>query len=355
MTRKTDRKLPARAAAKASAAAAEAAAQAAVSRPTRGLLSAVAAFVVVFSAAGYAVFGNHDGWNVAPGDTAPAVQADAGHDRAQFEAMAARLAERLRTQPDDADGWSILARTYMVLEKFADAVPAYKRVAELRPDDADTYADWADAQAMLNGRRLAGEPERLVQQALKVDPDHLKALALAGTIAFERNDYAAALAHWERAQRRAGPDSEMGQRLEGAIADARQRSGIVAPAPGPKPAAAPPAAGAVSGEVTLADALKQGASPDDTVYVFARANDGSKIPLALVRKRVRDLPLRFTLDDAVAMNPAVPLSSAKTVVVGARVTKSGNAMPQPGDLQGFSGPVKVGQANVRIEIGETVR
>jgi cytochrome c-type biogenesis protein CcmH len=147
----------------------------------------------------------------------------------------------------------------------------------------------------------------------------------------------------------------MGQRLEGAIADARQRSGIVAPAPGPKPAAAPPAAGAVSGEVTLADALKQGASPDDTVYVFARANDGSKIPLALVRKRVRDLPLRFTLDDAVAMNPAVPLSSAKTVVVGARVTKSGNAMPQPGDLQGFSGPVKVGQANVRIEIGETVR
>jgi cytochrome c-type biogenesis protein CcmH len=110
----------------------------------------------------------------------------------------------------------------------------------------------------------------------------------------------------------------------------------------------------VSGEVTLADALKAGASPDDMVYIFARPAD-SKMPLALVRKQVRDLPYRFTLDDSTAMNPALPLSSAKTVIVGARVTKTGQAVPQPGDLQGFSRPVTLGQANVKVEIAETIR
>jgi cytochrome c-type biogenesis protein CcmH len=225
-------------------------------------------------------------------------------------------------------------------------------VAQLRPNDADAYADWADAQAMLNGRKLEGEPEALVKRALQADPDHVKALALAGTIAYERGDFAGALAHWERAQRRAGPDSEMGQRLEGAIADARQRSG--APAPAPAPAAAP-ATAAVSGEVTLSDALKQGASPDDTVYIFARPSDGSRMPLALVRKQVRDLPFRFRLDDSVAMNPAMPLSAVKSVIVGARVTKTGNATPQPGDLEGYSQPVQLGQAGVKVEIASTVR
>lgn len=330
-------------------------------RPSGRLWAAVAAFVVVFTGAGYGLLGNHDGWNVAPGQ--PAAQADPTHDAAQFAAMADKLAQRLAQKPDDADGWHILAKTYMVMQRFADAVPAFKRVAELRPNDADAYADWADAQAMLNGRNLAGEPEALIRKALQADPDHVKALALAGTIAYERSDFAGALAHWERAQRRAGPDSEMGQRLEGAIADARQRGGLPAPvaqatpatpataAPGVAPAST---AGAVAGEVTLADALKQGASPDDTVYVFARPSDGSRVPLALLRKQVRDLPLRFRLDDTVAMNPAVPLSSAKTVIVGARISKSGNATPQAGDLEGYSQPVQVGQANVKVEI-RTVR
>jgi cytochrome c-type biogenesis protein CcmH len=144
----------------------------------------------------------------------------------------------------------------------------------------------------------------------------------------------------------------MGQRLEGAIADARQRSGAPAPAPAPAVAAA---SAAVSGEVTLSDALKQGASPDDTVYIFARPSEGSRMPLALVRKQVRDLPFRFRLDDTVAMNPAVPLSSVQSVIVGARVTKTGNATPQPGDLEGYSAPVRLGQAGVKVEIASTVR
>jgi cytochrome c-type biogenesis protein CcmH len=320
--------------------------------PTR-LWVAVTAFVVVFAGAGYGVLGNHDGWRVSPGQ--PAVHADAAADAAQFAAMADKLAQRLAQQPDDADGWHILGKTYMVMQRYADAVPAFKRVAELRPGSADAYADWADAQAMLSGRNLAGEPEALIRKALQADPDHLKALALAGTVAYERGDFAAALAHWERARHRAGAQSEMGLRLEGAIADARQRTGQ--PTPAAAAASTPPAAAAaaaVTGEVTLADALKQGAAPDDTVYVFARPNDGSRMPLALVRKQVRDLPLRFRLDDSVAMNPAVPLSSAKTVIVGARISKSGNATPQPGDLEGYSLPVAVGQANVKVEI-RTVR
>jgi cytochrome c-type biogenesis protein CcmH len=314
-------------------------------RPSRLLRAGVSAFVIVFAAAGYAAFGNLEGWKAGPG----AAQQQAGHDQVQFEAMAGKLAARLKERPDDADGWSLLARTYMATARFNDAVAAYRKLSELRPKDADVFADWADAQAMANGRKLDGEPEALIRKALQANPEHVKALALAGTVAYERGDLAGALAHWERAVRNAEPGSEMAQRLQGAVAEVRERTGQP---PAPQKAAAP--GGSVSGEVTLSDALRAGAAPDDVVYIFARPAD-SKMPLALVRKQVRDLPYRFTLDDSTAMNPALPLSSVKTVVVGARVTKTGQAVPQPGDLQGFSRPVTLGQANVKVEIGETVR
>jgi cytochrome c-type biogenesis protein CcmH len=97
------------------------------------------------------------------------------------------------------------------------------------------------------------------------------------------------------------------------------------------------------------------AKPEDTVFVFARPAEGARMPLAILRKQVKDLPLQFTLDDSMAMSPANALSGASKVVVGARVSKSGNAMPQPGDLSGQSAPVSVGASGLQIEIREAVK
>jgi cytochrome c-type biogenesis protein CcmH len=199
---------------------------------------------------------------------------------------------------------------------------------------------------------LTGEPEALIARALAADPKNLKALALAGTIAFERGNYALAVKHWEGAIASAGGEGELAANLRSGIAEARQRGGLAEPAAAAAPAAA--ASVSVSGRVTIAKALAAQAAPGDTLFVFARPAEGSRMPLALLRAQVKDLPLDFSLDDRLAMNPAARLSSAKQVVIGARISKSGQAMPQPGDLQGFSAPVAVGSKGVAVQISETV-
>jgi cytochrome c-type biogenesis protein CcmH len=329
-------------------------------RPSRGLLMLVSAFVLVVAVAGYARYGQPGAWRGAPTDAA---QAD---PQAQIAAMVGTLEERLKAQPDDATGWSMLGRSYSVLGRYAESVEAFKRVIALQPNDAQAHADQADALAMASGRQLAGEPARLIARALELDPKNLKALALAGTIAFERADYATAVRHWEGAIAAAEPGSELARNLRGGVDEARSR-GSLAPAAGASaaaPAAAPiagpasavaPGDARVSGSVTLAPALLANAVPGDTVFVFARAVDGRRAPLAILRKQVKDLPFDFTLDDSLAMSPAMRLSSAQQVVIGARISKSGNAVAQAGDLQGLSAPVPVGARGVKVEIGEVLK
>ncbi|EHR71371.1 cytochrome c biogenesis factor [Burkholderiales bacterium JOSHI_001] len=347
-------------------------------RPSGALVAGIVMFVLVFGAAGYAWLGNHDGWNTAPGVVAKAeggAPPGASHsmDQGQIAAMAEQLAERLKAKPDDAEGWLMLGRSYTVLGRFPEAAPAYKKVLELRPKDAQAHADYADALGMVNGRRLDGEPSELIAKALNLDPDNLKALALAGTIAFQKSDFATAVKHWERAIGKAEPNSELGQNLKNGVAEARQRGGLpggaalppataqsamppAAAAPGGNaPPAADAAAAAITGRITLAAGLKDKAGPEDTVFIFARNAQGPKMPLAILRKQVKDLPADFTLDDSLAMSPAARLSGANAVVVGARVSKSGNAMPQPGDLQGLSAVVKPGAKGLQIEIAEAVQ
>jgi len=253
----------------------------------------------------------------------------------------------------------MLSRSYAVLGQFDKAVTAYQRVVKLRPDDAQVHADYADALAMANGRKLDGEPERLLKRALALDPDNAKALSLAGTLAFDRGDAATAARHWERALQRIEPGSELAQQLQGALADARQRAGLPAklaeaPAQARAEAAVPAQPAAVGAalrvRVSLAPELAAKAAPDDTLFVFARASQGPKAPLAIQRRQVKDLPLELTLDDSMAMNPALKLSSVEQVVVGARISKSGNAMPQPGDMQALSPALKVGGAAVELQI-----
>jgi cytochrome c-type biogenesis protein CcmH len=344
-------------------------------RPSRRLVASVAAFVGVVAVAGYLVTGSPallGGGTAAVPEHGTAAAAQGGASGAgaagvqELAAMVDKLAERMKGRPDDAEGWTMLARSYTVLGRFPEALPAYKRAVELRPDNAGLLADYADAVAAT--RRTVNNPESLalVGRALALDPTHPKALALAGTADYDRGDYAAAIAKWQALQDRVAPESDFGRQIAASIADAQAKVGGAAPppttgspavpAPAPPTATAPPlgAAPGVSGTVTLDPKLAAQAGPGDTVFVYARAAGGSRMPLAIQKARVADLPLRFRLDDSMAMAPGMTISSAKQVVVSARVSKSGQATPSAGDLSGETAPVAPGTNDVAVRIDRVV-
>jgi cytochrome c-type biogenesis protein CcmH len=258
---------------------------------------------------------------------------------AQLDTMIGRLAARLRENPDDPEGWKLLGRAYGALGRFDQAADAYAKAAARAPRDAQLLVDFADALAMARGQRFEGEPEKLIQRALEIEPNNLKGLALAGSVAFERKDYAQAAAYWQRMLPLVPAESQDARMIQQNVREARQLAGD---------------AQALQGTVSLSPQLAGRAAADDTVFVFARAADGPPMPLAVARTRVRDLPYRFRLDDSMAMTPAMKLSSFPRVVVGARVSKSGNAAPQPGDLQGASAPVANDAGSVNVVIDRVV-
>ena len=304
----------------------------------------------------------------------------------QMAAMVETLAARMRANPDDPNGWLLLARSYTALGRFREAAQAYAEAAQRIPEDAQLYADWADALAMAQGRTLAGEPTQLIERALKVDPRNRKALALDATVKLERGDLAGALAQWRTLRTLVPEGTEEAQRVDAVITEVEERQAQAggAPAsgraasttsrpsvgasagtdmkpsvgaatsPGPKPSVGASTGGAVSGRVELAPALKGKLAAGDTLFVFARAANGPRMPLAVLRVPAAELPRAFTLDDTMAMSPAMKLSAAGEVVIEARVSKSGTAAAQPGDLRGTSGIVQPGTANIRIVIGDVV-
>lgn len=326
------------------------------------LLATVAAGIVLIAAGGYWWKGSpmQTDANVAGAAPTAAVEGTTGTPHAtnfdQIAAMTDRLAARMKEQPQDAEGWAMLARSYSVLGRHPEALKAYGRAVALRKDDATLLADYADSLAVKNNHHLAGEPMKQVELALKLEPRNLKALSLAGTNAFDRKDYAGAVQYWEKVVQFGPADNSIVQQVQPSLAEARDLAGVPAVAKAADPLAKPQATAAttVSGTVTLAAPLRQQAQPGDTVFVFARATDGSRMPLAIVRKQVKDLPFSFTLDDTTAMSPTNKLSGVAKVIVGARISKSGNAMPQPGDLSGQVGPVSVGAAGLQLDIREAV-
>ena len=276
-----------------------------------------------------------------------------GLTQQQLGSLVERLAARMKDNPEDAEGWAMLGRSYAVLGRFRDSADAYAKAAARIPDDAQLLADYADALAMAQGRSLQGEPEKIIARALAADPNNIKALALAGTAAFDRKNYAEAVRHWERIGQLLPAGSEFADSLQASIAEARELGGIRAPQ-----AKAPVAAargGSVSGIAKLAPDLAGKVAPTDTVFIFARAAEGPRMPLAILRKQARELPVSFVLDDSMAMSPQMKLSSFGQVIVGARVSKSANATPQPGDLQGLSVPIKVGARGVAVTIDTELR
>ncbi|CAG9931428.1 c-type cytochrome biogenesis protein CcmI [Candidatus Nitrotoga arctica] len=277
----------------------------------------------------------------------------------QFEAMVTWLAERLKTEPDNAEGWVMLARSYTALNRYQDASAAYARAVALQPNNASVLADHADMLAMLK-QTLQGEPEKIIRQALKIDPDNLKALSLAGSAAFERKDYSDAIKWWEKILNLLPADSPVVASVSASVNEARGLAGlppvVVAPAGNRAATQSNVAKGSVSGTVRLDPAFKARIADTDAVFIFARAVEGGrKPPLAVLRKTVKDLPFDFTLDDSMSMVPGLNLSSVTNVIVGARISKSGNVISSAKDLEGFSKPVKVGQKDIVITIDSEVK
>jgi cytochrome c-type biogenesis protein CcmH len=308
----------------------------------------------------------------ADGERNPGAQAEGAGRRgagpltnAQVEKMIGQMNEALTKSPNDVQGWTMLARAHAYLRQYPEAVRAFTRAVAIKPKDARLLADLADAMAMANGQRLDGEPMRLIDRALSIDPSDLKALALAGTAAFDQQEYGKAVIFWERALKAAPNDPEFANSLRPSLEEARQlAAGKGAEAP-PAASAEPAAGGAaqpavsagagVRGRVVLSGALASKAQPGDTVFVFARAAQGPKLPLALLRRQVKDLPFEFVLDDTMAMVPEYTLSKFTPVVVGARISRSGDAIAAAGDLQGFSQPVPAGASGVKITIDQVVQ
>ena len=287
---------------------------------------------------------------------------------AQIESMVDKLARRLETkttaEAGDDKAWTMLARSFAALQRYPEASRAYGRARALSPDDAQLLADHADVLAMLQGQSVRGEPRKLIDRALQLDPKNLKALALAGSAAFELKDYATALKYWGEARQVAPAGSEFATGLESSMQQAREAAAGGAPAGSaattaavaPTPAQAlsmpqPVAPGAAThGVVRLDGALAAKVAPGDTVFVFARAAQGPRMPLAIIKRKAGDLPLAFSLDDSSAMSPELKLSRFPSVVIGARISRSGDAMPRSGDLVGQVGPVDTGSGNLVIVI-----
>lgn len=302
-----------------------------------------------------------------PAASPMAAQNGAADERQMIEGLNTlmeRLKKKLEQNPNDAAGWAMLARSYMAMERYADAVPAFEKAFKLNPNDADMLADYADALGIHQGRKLEGKPETMIEKALKVDPNHVKALMLAGTMAYNRKDFALAVKDWERARTNLAPDSdpEFSEQITAAIGEAKQRMGgapLMAATNAPRASSAMPAdhppvkkAGAsraITGKVVLGPGMSGKALPD-TLFVFAKDVAGPPMPVSIVRASKNDLPFTFRLDDSTSPMPSRKLSDIDTVVIVARLSKSGQAMPGSGDLEGMSQPIKPGAENITIVI-----
>ena len=277
-----------------------------------------------------------------------------------LEALVEQLKQKMEQNPNDGVGWVLLARSYVGLGRYPDAVPIFEKAVKLIPDDAQLLADYADALGVVHGRKLEGKPEVLIQQALKIDPRNVKALMLAGTVAFNHKNYARAAKDWEQARANlpADIDPEMTQQLMAAIAEAKSQlgGGQETVSANTEPAAPAQLAGqtgqprAIRGTVTVAPSLAGKGSATDTLFVFAREMSGPPMPVAIVRATKKDVPFTFQLDDSTSPMPSRKLSGAGTVVIVARLSKSGQAMPQSGDLEGTSQPVQSGVDGITVVI-----
>ncbi|WP_130620471.1 tetratricopeptide repeat protein [Dyella amyloliquefaciens] len=266
----------------------------------------------------------------------------------------AELKDHLAQQPDDLQGWMLLAQTYSVMHRASEARDAYDQVLHLDANNSAAMVGWAEADSLQReDHRIEGRAVELLERAVKLDPQSQRGLWLLGISQFQRDHYAEAAATWRQLQPQLDPGSSVAKAVteQIAVADARAGNGGKTAPEAPAAAADEAQGPALQVQVSLSPTLKDKLSPGDTLFVYARAEQGPPMPLAVAKLDAAALPATVTLTDAMGMTPQFKLSSASRVFVGARISKHGQAMPQAGDLEGDAGVVDVTTRNpIRITI-----
>jgi cytochrome c-type biogenesis protein CcmH len=265
----------------------------------------------------------------------------------KIEKMGRELRARLDKNPDQAEEWVMLSRIERALDRLDAAQQALARALKLSYNP-----DWAIERAELlasrDQGRFQGEPWQLIESVLKADPNHLGALLLAGSAAYSESRYRDALSYWERASVWVPAQSSDRPALDAALREARMQLGL------PDPQAREMAATAIRGRVSLSDEGRQKFKAEDTVFIFATPLD-ARMPLAVLRIKVSDLPYDFVLDDSLAMSPQARLSGADQVVVRARISRSGQAQAQPDDWGAERSGVKPGARGLNLVIDKPLQ
>ena len=269
------------------------------------------------------------------------------------EKMVTGLAAKMEKDPSNLKGWAILARSYKVMGRPKDAEKAYDRAGSYLDGDAQLLADYADVSASNANGSFEGKPQRIINRALRADPNNMMALWLAGTADYNRGDYKGAAQLWDRLAKLLPADSEDMRMIKGAILEARGKANLP-PEPLLSQAVVPVAAITgknISGVVEMNPNLKSRVKPDYIVMVIARA-PGARMPVAIMQSKAANLPLHFVLNDALAMTPNALISNLSEVTIEVRISKSGQAKAEPGDLYSEMQTVKVGTNNLKVMVDQ---
>ncbi len=275
----------------------------------------------------------------------PAATNQATPELEQINNMVSGLAERLQKQPDDAMGWTMLGRSYKYLQQYPKAVDAFEHAYKLLGDQPEIMLLYADALAFANDDQLAGLPSELVFKALAMEPDNVTGLWLGGMAKAQTGDFVAARDLWKKLETQLPAGSDAQKEIQGLLAKVATQIPEDAAVQTESKPAGPAKSASIDVQVSLAPELQKSAGPTDTVFIYAQALSGPKMPLAIVRKQVSELPLTISLTDAMAMMPTMKLSNFEQVKLLARISKSGNAIQQPGDLIGVIEQVMLADKN----------
>ena len=253
----------------------------------------------------------------------------------------AELRAHLAQQPDDLQGWTLLAQTSAMLHNPGDARDAYDHLLKLDPNNAEAMVGWAENDSMLHAdHQISPHALELLKRAVQMHPDSQRGLWLLGIAQFQQADYRNAASTWRLLQPQLEPGSSVAKSVAEQIAVADSRA-AGKPDPTPSSAATTPTGASIQVQVSLAPALQHKLVAGDSLFVYARAPSGPPMPLAVVKLDASKLPTTITLDDAMAMTPTHKLSSVSEVFVGARISHSGQPIAQAGDLEGNAGVVTV--------------
>jgi cytochrome c-type biogenesis protein CcmH len=283
-----------------------------------------------------------------------AVPAIASGQHGDFSAMLDKVRQKTEENPNDAEAWLMLAKTHSVMEQWPDANKAYARAVQLQPKNATALAGFAESLAILNGRVLQGQPAELIRQALAINPKEPKALELAGIGAFQENNFAQAAYYWKQLLNQLPPDSPYAMDIAVALKEAKEKAETAFGKPLDKMLGTDKVViQTINGKVEISPKLKDKLPANATIFLFAKPLEGG-MPVAAIRSEASKLPLEFELNDSMAMNPEMRLTSFKEVTLTARVSLTGEAMAKSGDLEGTLSPVKVGAKDIKLII-DTVK